>query len=166
MFRRSVTAHGLAFARIGLRGYAAKAKPLFATSASAVGGRHGSIKSDDGLLDIKLAIPKSMGGRGGATNPEQLFAGGYAACFENAVLFTANQKRKLRIPESAVGVTNTVSLVPASPGQFNIAVDMKVTIEGLSQEDAEDLVAEADKTCPYSNAIRGNVEKTVEVIGK
>lgn len=165
MLRKAITP-ALNFGRIGLRGYAAKASPLFTTSASAVGGRHGTIKSDDGLLDIKLAIPKSMGGKGGATNPEQLFAGGYAACFENAILFTANQKRKLRLPEKAVEVTNVVSLVPKQPGQFNIAVDMKVTIEGLGQKEAEDLVAEADQTCPYSNAIRGNVDKAVDVIAK
>lgn len=166
MFCKAITRPALNFGRIGIRGYAAKASPLFTTSASAVGGRHGTIKSDDGLLDIKLAIPKSMGGKGGATNPEQLFAGGYAACFENAILFTANQKRKLRLPEKAVQVTNVVSLVPKQPGQFNIAVEMKVTIEGLGQKEAEDLVAEADQTCPYSNAIRGNVDKALEVIAK
>lgn len=165
MFHKAITQPLLKYSRVGVRGYASKS-PLFTASARAVGGRHGTITSDDGILDIKLALPKQMGGKGGATNPEQLFAGGYAACFENAVLFTANQKRKIRLPEKAVEVENEISLVTSDEGRFNIAVDMKVLIEGLSQKDAEDLVAEADLTCPYSNAIRGNVEKTVEVIVK
>lgn len=162
MLRKAIIPN-LSCSRAGLRSYASK-PPIFTATAKAVGGRHGTIISDDAVLDIKLAIPKQMGGKGGATNPEQLFAGGYAACFESAVLFTANKQRKRVLPEDAVEVENSVSLVSNEKGQFNIAVHMKVLIEGLSQKEAEDLVAEADLTCPYSNAIRGNVDKKLEVI--
>jgi Ohr subfamily peroxiredoxin len=129
---------------------------LYQTKVTASGGRHGTIKSDDGILDMKLALPKSLGGPGGATNPEQLFAGGYAACFENALLRVAREAG-VKLADPDVEVTCDVGLDRNAANAFVLAVDMEIGIAGIGQEQAEDLVQRADAICPYSNAIRGNV---------
>lgn len=134
---------------------------LYSTSVTAVGGRAGTVRSSDGILDLPLAMPRELGGPGGATNPEQLFAAGYAACFENAVIHvTRAQDDKVR--DNDISVTGHVSLVPAGAG-FSLSVTLDVTIAGLDQAKAEEIVHAAHAVCPYSNAVRGNVDVQLNV---
>ena len=134
---------------------------LYTAKVTSVGGRHGSIRSDDGLLDMKLALPKSLGGKGDATNPEQLFAGGYAACFENALL-RVGREAKHRFADEDIQVTAEVELSKNPAGAFVLSAALFITIAGVDQQTAETLVEGAHHICPYSNAIRGNVElKTI-----
>ena len=133
---------------------------LYSTQARAVGGRAGHVETTDGLLNVDLALPKEMGGRGGATNPEQLFAAGYAACFENAVRFIAGQQK---IPLKGAAVTATVELHPRAEGGFRLGVALEAETQGLEQDAAEALVAQAHQVCPYSNAVRGNVDVAIIV---
>lgn len=139
-------------------------KALYSTKVVATGGRNGSIRSEDGILVLALAMPPSLGGKGGATNPEQLFAGGYAACFENALLRVAREAGK-RLADGDVEVTAEIGLGRNEAGGFVLSAALGVTIAGIDQATAEDLVRRADAICPYSNAIRGNVDvpKTVSV---
>ena len=132
-------------------------KPLYTTRATAVGGRHGHIRSEDGLLDMQLALPRELGGKGEATNPETLFAGGYSACFENAFL-RASREAGLRIPDQDVEVTAEIGLSRNEAGYFVLSAALAVTVAGIDQKKAEELVQSAHKICPYSNAIRGNVD--------
>lgn len=131
-------------------------KVLYTASATSVGARHGHVESSDGLLKLNLAVPPEMGGTGGAPNPEQLFASGYAACFGGAMEYLARQQ-KLDMGE--VRITAKVSIGPNenAPG-FGLAVDLDVTAPNLPQAGAETLVNEAHKVCPYSNATRGNID--------
>lgn len=135
---------------------------LYTTRVSAVGGRSGTIRSDDGVLDLPLALPRELGGKGGATNPEQLFAAGYAACFENAVIHVTRGTDD-RVGDKDIEVETEVGLVPNASGGFALTVAMDVTIAGVSQEVAEQIVASAHAVCPYSNAIRGNVDVATTV---
>ena len=137
---------------------------LYATRVTATGGRKGSIRSEDGILDLTLAIPKELGGMGGATNPEQLFAGGYAACFENALLRVAREAGH-RFADGDVTVVAEIGLSRNEADAFVLHASLAVTLAGVDQATAEQLVHEADAICPYSNAIRGNVDvdKTVTV---
>lgn len=137
---------------------------LYSTRVTAAGGRQGWIRSDDGLLDLKLALPQSLGGKGGATNPEQLFAGGYAACFENALLRVARQAGH-RFGDDDVRVVAEVGLSRNQADAFVLAVALAISIRGVDRQTADTLVRAADAICPYSNAIRGNVDvaKTVSV---
>lgn len=128
---------------------------LYTTTVRAEGGRDGSIASSDGLLQMRLALPKSLGGKEDATNPEQLFAAGYAACFENAMLYIARQQGQ-QLQGTAVDGTVTLSSTPEGP--FKLGVTLAIEVGGLSQADAEALVEEAHKVCPYSNATRGNID--------
>jgi Ohr subfamily peroxiredoxin len=135
---------------------------LYSTQVTATGGRNGSVLSTDGLIDFQLAMPEALGGKGGATNPEQLFAAGYAACFGNAVIHvTRSQEKKIR--DDDVDVTATVGLEPNGAGGFALAVALHVTIAGVDQATAERIVSEAHSVCPYSNATRGNVEVALSV---
>ena len=137
-------------------------KTLYSTPVEAIGGRNGAIRSADGVLDFKLAIPPELGGKGGATNPEQLFAAGYAACFGNAVIhISRNQQRKIK--DDDVDVAATVGLTPNSAGGFALTVALAVTLAGVDQPTAEAIVAEAHKICPYSNATRGNIDVALTV---
>lgn len=128
--------------------------------ATATGGRNGRTRSDDGLVDVRLSVPKSMGGPGaeGATTPEHLFAAGYAACFGGACEFKA---RELKLRPSAIEVASTVHIGLDGGGGFGLAVALDVRVSGLSQGDAERVVAAGHAFCPYSRAIKGNVEVTV-----
>lgn len=135
---------------------------LYSTTVNAVGGRNGTVKSDDGLLDLRLAMPGSLGGKGGATNPEQLFAAGYAACFGNAVMHVTRNKEQ-KIKDDDVEVAATVGLEPNGNGGFALAVALEVTLAGVDQPTAEALVAQAHEVCPYSNATRGNVDVALSV---
>ncbi|MER9950980.1 organic hydroperoxide resistance protein [Mesorhizobium sp. M0047] len=131
---------------------------LYSTQARAVGGRAGHVQSDDGLLSLDLALPKELGGKGGATNPEQLFAAGYAACFESAMRFIAG---KQKLPLQDASVTANVSLHSNAQGGFVLGVSLAAETKGLDQTAAEALVSAAHQVCPYSNAIKGNIEVTL-----
>jgi Ohr subfamily peroxiredoxin len=136
---------------------------MYTAHATAQGGRMGQARSDDGLLDVKLAPPKEMGGPGGGTNPEQMFAAGYAACFLGAMQFVAREK-KLDVTDASV--TGHVSIGPRDDGPgFGLAVRHEVSIPKLAQGDAEALVEAAHQVCPYSNATRGNIAVDFEVTG-
>lgn len=138
---------------------------LYSSRVTASGGRHGTIKSEDDLLELVLALPQSMGGPGGATNPEQLFAGSYAACFENAVLHVAREAGE-PLADDDVSVTADIGLNARANGIFGLSAALAVTITGRSLEEAETLVHRADRICPYSNAIRGNVPVAITVTAR
>ena len=135
---------------------------LYSTKVTATGGRHGHIRSEDGLLDMKLALPRELGGKGDATNPETLFAGGYAACFENALLRVSREKG-LRFADNDVEVIAEIGLSRNDPGNFVLSAALAVAVTGVDQKTAEDLAESAHQICPYSNAIRGNVEVGITV---
>lgn len=130
--------------------------PLYTAHAKATGGREGTAASDDGRLTVTLSTPKELGGAGGeGTNPEQLFAAGYAACFIGALKFVGGQK-KVAVPadasiESSVGIGQI-------PAGFGINVELKISLPGIAPEVADDLIAAAHEVCPYSNATRGNID--------
>ncbi len=135
---------------------------LYTAIATSVGGRGGHVKTADGQLDFEVRPPKEMGGPGGATNPEQLFACGYAACFGQALSHVALLRKK-RIESS---VTAKVSIGKKPEGGFMLAVEMAVNIPGVEQQEAEELVKEAHQVCPYSNATRNNIEVKLTVTTK
>jgi osmotically inducible protein OsmC len=135
---------------------------LYTATAHATGdGRNGHARTDDGVLDLDLKIPKEMGGPGGATNPEQLFAAGYAACFHSALKVVA-AKDKLDVSDTEVSATVSIGVLPS--GGFGLAVELDVHAPNLDQAAAESLVAAAHQVCPYSNATRGNIEVTLSVV--
>lgn len=137
-------------------------KVLYRAKASATGGRDGRATSSDGVLDIKLTTPKELGGAGGdGTNPEQLFAAGYSACFLGAMKFVAGQQ-KLQLPADTQ-VTGQVGIGPIPTG-FGIEVALSISIPGLARADAEALVQKAHIVCPYSNATRNNIDVTLTVV--
>jgi len=133
---------------------------LYTANARTSGGRDGHVQTDDGLLNIDLAMPKSLGGKGNATNPEQLFAAGYAACFESAVRHVA---RLQKLPLTDASVASTVGLHQTPEGGFALSVALAVEVKGLAQDVADELVAAAHRVCPYSNAIRGNIDVALSV---
>jgi Ohr subfamily peroxiredoxin len=136
-------------------------KALYTATATATGGRDGRAVSSDAILDVKLATPRELGGQGGAaTNPEQLFAAGYSACFIGALKFVAGQK-KLALPADT-SITGKVG-IGQIPGGFGLEVELDVSLPGLEQAAAEELVAAAHQVCPYSNATRGNIEVRLNV---
>lgn len=131
-------------------------KVLYTAHAKATGGRDGRAVSSDGVLDIKLATPKELGGAGGTgTNPEQLFAAGYSACFIGAMKFVA-ARDKIALPGD-VSIEGSVGIGPI-PNGFGIEVTLKVSVPGMSRADTEALVQKAHIVCPYSNATRGNID--------
>jgi Ohr subfamily peroxiredoxin len=131
-------------------------KVVYQAHATATGGREGRAVSSDNVLDVKLTTPKEMGGSGAVgTNPEQLFAAGYSACFLGALKFVAGRE-KVAIPETTT-VAGTVGFGPI-PNGFGIEVELKVTIPGLAHDQAEALVHKAHQVCPYSNATRNNID--------
>ncbi|KTD65154.1 organic hydroperoxide resistance protein [Legionella shakespearei] len=135
-------------------------KALYTTTAQTHGGRNGHVETTDGLLKLDLAMPKELGGQGGATNPEQLFAAGYAACFESAIRHIA---RLQKIPLKDVSITSEVSLYPTPEQGFKLGVKLQAHIKGLEQAQADSLVAKAHEVCPYSNAVRGNIDVQLQV---
>ena len=138
---------------------------VYTAHAHTTGGRTGTSKTDDGRLEVTLDTPKAMGGNDGpGTNPEQLFAAGYSACFLGALKAVARGE-KVKIPDET-SIDASVSFGEnANEGAkgFNIAVELKVTIPGFDHAQAEDLVHKAHEVCPYSNATRGNVDVTLTV---
>ena len=135
---------------------------LYTTRVSATGGRHGTIRSEDGILALNLAMPKSLGGPGGATNPEQLFAAGYAACYENAILRVARESG-IRFADPDVEVVAEIGIRRSDSGAFVLSAKLEVTMAGVDRAKAEELAHGADAICPYSNAIRGNVAVAITV---
>jgi lipoyl-dependent peroxiredoxin len=135
-------------------------KRLYTASATAIGGRDGRVKSDDAILDLPVVMPKQLGGSGAAgTNPEQLFAAGYAACFGSALGHVARVKKVTTGPvEIAANVT--IGTVGA---RFGLAVEIVATLPELPREEAEALVRAAHEVCPYSNATRGNIVVDIRV---
>ncbi|MCX2952410.1 organic hydroperoxide resistance protein [Lentzea sp. NEAU-D7] len=135
---------------------------LYTAEATAYGeGRNGEVRSSDGVIDEVLSVPKEMGGPGGdATNPEQLFAAGYSACFNSAIAAVA-RGGKIQIASSEV--TAKVGIGSNGTGGFQLAVELAVKIPGLDQAVAEKLVEQAHQVCPYSNATRGNIEVALTV---
>ncbi|GAB3356792.1 organic hydroperoxide resistance protein [Micromonospora halotolerans] len=134
---------------------------LYTASAQATGdGRDGHVRTSDGGLDLDLAIPKEMGGAGGATNPEQLFAAGYAACFHSALRLVA---RKARADVSNSVVEAEVGIGPNGSGGFGLAVTLVVDLPAVERSAAQQLVEAAHQVCPYSNATRGNIDLTLTV---
>lgn len=132
---------------------------LYTASATAVGGRDGHVKSSDGLIDLDLVVPKEMGGKGGAaTNPEQLFAAGYSACFNGALNLMALQRR---IRTGEVSVKIEVSLNKDAEGKMDISAKIEATVPGVDQKTAQELVEAAHAFCPYSRATRGNIAVTL-----
>lgn len=135
---------------------------LYTARARALGdGRNGETYSDDGLLDLDLRIPQELGGPGGGTNPEQLFAAGYAACFHSALRLLATQE-KLDASGSEVAATVSLGVLPS--GGFGLAVELAVLAPQLERDAAEALVAKTHQVCPYSNATRGNVDVALRVL--
>ena len=128
---------------------------LYTAVVTAKGGRDGRVKSSDGILDLALKVPKSMGGPGGeATNPEQLFAAGYSACFESALAFVA-RRDKLSLKD--VSLTAQVTLNKTGDSQFDLTVELQGSFPGMGRSIAEKLMQDAHQICPYSRATRGNV---------
>ncbi|MES3083447.1 organic hydroperoxide resistance protein [Sphingomonas faeni] len=129
----------------------------YTTEATATGGRDGHARSQDGRFDVALSTPKELGGAGGdGSNPEQLFAAGYSACFIGA-LKVAGQQLKVKLPDD-VSVTAKVGIGPRSAGGFGITTDLTVSLPGIDRAEALRLVDAAHEICPYSNATRGNVD--------
>jgi len=133
---------------------------LYTAIASSTGnGRNGHVRSSDGALDLELATPKELGGPGGASNPEQLFAAGYAACFHSALKGVA-RKQGVELTDSAV--TAEVGLATDDAGGYGLPVTLSVEVSGVDQGTADAMIAAAHAVCPYSNATRGNVDVTLE----
>jgi lipoyl-dependent peroxiredoxin len=135
---------------------------IYRTTATATGGRDGTARSDDGSVDVKLIVPKEMGGPGGVgANPEKLFAAGYSACFLGAMKAVSG-KENVRVPSDAT-VTATIGFGPRSEGGYGITADLLVDLPGIDRADAERLIRAAHEVCPYSNATRGNVDVGLSV---
>lgn len=135
---------------------------LYTAQATSTGGRDGASKSNDGRLEVSLSTPKELGGAGGAgTNPEQLFAAGYSACFIGAMKFVA-MKEKITLPQD-LAITASVGIGPIPQG-FGIKANLQVRLPGMDKSAAQGLVEKAHQVCPYSNATRGNIEVTLEVV--
>ena len=137
-------------------------KVLYTAHAKATGGRDGRATSSDNVLDVRLTTPRELGGAGGeGTNPEQLFAAGYSACFLGALKFVAGREK--------IALGNDVSIegavgIGAIPTGFGIEVELKISLPGLEREVAESLIEKAHIVCPYSNATRGNIDVTLTLV--
>jgi Ohr subfamily peroxiredoxin len=137
---------------------------LYQTTATATGGRDGHAATKDGSLDVKLSIPKELGGDGKPrNNPEQLFACGYSACFLSAMKFVASQDGSPKVPADA-SVTATVGIGPRSEGGFGLDIALDISLPGIPRAEAEALVEKAHQVCPYSNATRNNVPVRLTVV--
>jgi len=137
-------------------------KVLYRASATSTGGRDGRSVSSDGVLDLRLTTPRELGGPGGAgTNPEQLFAAGYSACFLGALKFVAAREKRSLPAETSIEGHVGIGAIPAG---FGIEVELRVSIPGLPHAEAEALVHKAHAVCPYSNATRNNIDVTLTVV--
>lgn len=136
-------------------------KTLYTATATATSGRDGRTATDDGKLDLALSLPPALGGNGAGTNPEQLFAAGYAACFGSAAAHVA---RAMKLKTGPIAVTAKVSIGPVGQ-RFGLAVALEVTVPELARDQAEALIKAAHEVCPYSNATRGNIVVEVRLAG-
>ncbi|HVV68230.1 MAG TPA: organic hydroperoxide resistance protein [Gammaproteobacteria bacterium] len=136
-------------------------KVLYQATVTTTGGRDGHATSSDGILDVKLAVQKELGGTGGATNPEQLFAAGYSACFLSALKLVAG-KEKIAVPHDAK-ITAIIGIGPVSDA-FALNAELQISLPGIDHEKAKMLVEKAHQVCPYSNATRGNIEVRLTVL--
>ena len=135
---------------------------LYTASATSTGqGRTGHVRSSDGLLDADVAVPAEMGGAGGATNPEQLFAAGFAACFHSALILVA---RRAKTTVDGSEVTANVDIGRAGGSGFGLGVTLQISLPGVERDKAEEFVAAAHQVCPYSNATRGNIDVALEIL--
>jgi Ohr subfamily peroxiredoxin len=137
-------------------------KPLYTAVATSTGGRDGHVKSSDGIIDLNLSVPKEMGGPGkpGTSNPEQLFASGYSACFAGAIGYVAGQKHQKL---NTIQVTAHVTFGTDESG-FRLAVELKSHLPDVDKATAEKLVEEAHQVCPYSKATRNNIDVKLSVV--
>ena len=136
-------------------------KALYTTSVTAKGGRNGQVKSENGILDLEVRMPKALGGANDDfTNPEMLFAAGYAACFDSALNLIIS---KSKIETGETSVTAQVSIGQNQDGGFGLAAELDVNIPGISIEQAQELTEKAHQICPYSNATRSNIEVKLSV---
>lgn len=136
-------------------------KTLYTAEATATGGRNGHVKSDNGVLDVQVRMPKALGGANDDyTNPEQLFAAGYSACFDSALNLVIQKTKALT---GTTTVNARVSIGQIENGGFGLAVELAVNIPQVTLEEAEKLVEQAHQICPYSNATRGNIEVKLSV---
>jgi Ohr subfamily peroxiredoxin len=135
-------------------------KTLYTAVATATSGRDGRVKSDDGQVDLAVSPPKSMGGAGAGTNPEQLFAAGYSACFGSAMMHVA---RMQKIATGPIHVTARVSIGPVGQG-YGLAVELDASVPELPRDQAQKLLETAHQVCPYSNATRGNIQVTLKLV--
>lgn len=136
-------------------------KALYTATATATGGRDGRAATPDGMLDVKLSTPRELGGQGGeGTNPEQLFAAGYSACFIGALKFVAGQQKQPLPADTSI--TGQVG-IGQIPGGFGLEVQLNINLPGLDQAAAEQLAEAAHQVCPYSNATRGNIDVRLNV---
>jgi osmotically inducible protein OsmC len=140
------------------------AKVLYTAHAHVTGGRDGNATTADGGLELDLRVPKEMGGEGGGTNPEELFAAGYAACFESALGTFA---RRRHVQSDNVSIDSAVSLLPTGDGGFKLAVTLDVSLPSVEdRETAVELIQGAHQVCPYSQATRGNIDVTLLLDGE
>ncbi|ASR36345.1 organic hydroperoxide resistance protein [Prauserella marina] len=133
----------------------APTKILYTAVATADGGRDGHVRTDDGALDVDVRVPEAMGGQGGGTNPEQLFASGYAACFQSALFVVA---RRARADVTGSTVTAAVGIGPNGGGGYGLTVELTISLPSVDSATARELAEAAHQVCPYSNATRGNIE--------
>ena len=136
-------------------------KVIYQAHAKSTGGRDGTTRTSDGILDVQLAVPKEMGGPGNGINPEQLFASGYSACFLGAMKFVAGTQKIALPADTSIDATVGIGQIPAG---FGIEVQMAISIPGMDKAAAQALVDKAHQVCPYSNATRGNIEVTLTVV--
>ncbi len=137
-------------------------KTLYTAEVTATGGRSGHVKSSDGVIDMPVTLPEGLGGKGGSSNPEQLFAAGYAACFQSALLLVAGKQRINLEKESSV--TAHVSLNQLEDGGYGLSVKLDVDLKGVDKEQANELVHQAHEVCPYSVGTRGNIDVELNIV--
>jgi osmotically inducible protein OsmC len=139
-------------------------KTLYTAGAHVTGGRaEGHGRTTDGVLEVDLRLPPEMGGQGGGTNPEQLFAVGYAACFEGAIGAVA---RRMKVDPEAVAIDSRVNLHPTEERGFKLSVNLDITLSGVEGDQAKELIDAAHHVCPYSNATRGNIDVNITINGE
>ena len=139
-------------------------KVLYTAKSHTTGGRDGASKTSDGLLDVKLASPKELGGAGNATNPEQLFAAGYSACFIGAMKAVAARTKTALPTDPSIDASVSIGPMTGKEGAFGISVAMTIKVPGMEHAALTQLVADAHEVCPYSNATRGNIDVTLTVV--
>lgn len=135
---------------------------VYTAEVTATGGRRGHVTSSDGVLDMPLSLPEGLGGEKGKTNPEQLFAAGYAACFQSALLLVAGKHHERIDPASTVKAH--VDLLKSEEGRYGLGVQLTVDLKGMDKEKAQQLVDLAHQVCPYSIGVQGNIDVQLEVV--